>query len=88
MKFILMLLVLFVLTDPVLAQPLNNTAECQTMHRGLTNAYDSGKPVSEKQIVQFFSRCVQNDITRSDEAFHRKLVQNAKHIKTVTIASM
>ena len=95
MKFILMLLVLFVLADPVLAdpvlaapalaQPVSNSAECQNMHRGLMNAYDAGKPVSQKQMTYFVDACMSESTADKNQAFSRKLVQKAEDVKHINI---
>lgn len=103
MKFILMLLALFILTDPVLARPVltqpspaqpvtahpvSNSSGCQNMYREYMNAYETGRSVSKKQMADFVNACMPGNVARTDEAYHRKLIQNADDIRSVNIARM
>ena len=58
MKFIFMLLILFVLTDPVLAKPANNTSECLQMYGNYMNKYGASKFIPDEQMLDFIGRCV------------------------------
>jgi len=66
MKFIFMLLILFVLTDPVLAdpvltRPVNNTSECLNMYRTYMDNYGASKFIPDAQMLNFIGRCLPDD---------------------------
>ena len=58
MKFIFMLLALFLLTDPVLAKPVNNTSECLNMYGHYMEEYGASQLIPEVQMRDFIGRCL------------------------------
>ncbi len=84
MKFIVMLIVLFLLTDPVLANQNQKNAECLAMYRNTlrdTNQHPS-------QILNFLEMCAPanavNNLQNSSERQHQKLLQVIDVDKRVT----
>ena len=63
MKYIFMLLILFVLTDPVLAKPINTSTECLHMYRDYIDEYGAGKFIPETQMLNFIGHCLPDDST-------------------------
>ena len=61
MKFIFMLLILFVLADPVMAKPVNNTAECLNMYQNYMEEYGASNLIPEAQILDFIGHCLPDD---------------------------
>lgn len=90
MKFIFMLLILFVLTDPVMAKPANNNSECLQMYGTYINQYGASKYFPEQVLFNFADRCLAAG-SRDNTAFddyppHQKLlriINNNKRITTV-----
>ena len=72
MKFIFMLLILFVLTDPALAKPADNTSECLNMYHTYMNDYGASRLIPDQQMLNFIDRCLP---TYSDEPHQQKLLQ-------------
>ncbi|MCK4834601.1 MAG: hypothetical protein KAT12_07475 [Gammaproteobacteria bacterium] len=58
MKFIFMLLILFVLTDPVLAKPAGSTSECLQMYGTYMNEYGASRFIPDEQMLDFIGRCI------------------------------
>lgn len=86
MKFIFMLLILFVLTDPVLAKPVDNTSECLHMYGNYMNKYGASKFIPDKQMLNFIDRCVPATSAYSNKQQNLKLLQNIENgEKTHTI---
>ncbi len=93
MKFIFMLLVLFVLTDPVLAKPVDNTSECMNIYSTYINQYGSSKFIPESEMLNFIGRCLPDDSANNktnkptyiDGTQHHKLLKNINNNKTATI---
>ncbi len=80
MKFIFMLLALFLLTDPVLANPVNNTSECLSMYGHYMEEYGDSQLIPEAQVRDFIGRCLPDDsasrpesLTYIDGTRHQKL---------------
>ena len=61
MKFIFMLLILFLLTDPVMAKPVSNTAECLHMYQNYMEGYGAGNLIPEAQMRDFIGHCLPDD---------------------------
>ena len=76
MKFIFMLLILFVLTDPVLAKPANNTSECLQMYGNYMNKYGASKFIPDEQMLDFIGRCVPANAAYSNKQQNLKLLRN------------
>ncbi len=88
MKFILMSLTLFLLADPVLARPDNNTSECLNIYRTYMNVYGASRFIPEEQMLNFIYRCLPVDPVDSNEAQHQKLLQiTDDNEKIITIKS-
>jgi len=66
-----MLLILFVLSEPVLADQNNKNAECLKMYRN----YMKDHNISRSQMFYFLDSCMPADAVNSDEAQHQKLLQ-------------
>lgn len=79
MKFIFMLLALFLLTDPVLARPADNTSECLKMYAAYMNEYGSSQFIPKQQMFTFMDRCLPANATHnpaiSDKPAHQKLLR-------------
>jgi len=92
MKFIFMLLVSFLLTDPVLAKPINSPSECLNMYRTYLNEYGSGDSIPDQEMLNFIGRCLPDnaannpadDATYIDGTQHQKLLQNIDDVKVTT----
>jgi len=92
MKFIFMLLIPFVLTDPVLAMPVNNTSECLNMYGHYMEKYSTSQLIPEAQMREFIGRCLPDDAanktdspTYIDGTLHQKLFHNSNEKKIVSI---
>lgn len=91
MKFVFMLLVLFVLTDPVLAKPVNNTSECLQMYGTYMNEYGASRFIPNEKMLNFVGRCLPDNSTNNPAnngkpPRHQKLlniIYNNKRIRTV-----
>ena len=91
MKFVFMLLALFVLTDPVLAQPVNNTSECLQMYRTYMNDYGTSRFIPNEKMHTFIGRCLPDNSTNNPANHNKpprhqkllKIIYNDKRIKTV-----
>ncbi len=93
MKFIFMLLILFVLTDPVLAKPVNNTSECLNMYGHYMEKYGASQLIPETQMRDFIGRCLPDnsanntdsptyiDGTRHQKLFHERHENGITSIK-------
>ena len=88
MKFIFMLLILFVLTNPVIAKPTNNTSECLQMYSDYMNQYGASKYFPEQVLFNFADRCLpagSRDNTAVDEYLpHQKLLRIINNNKSIT----
>jgi len=95
MKFILMLLLLFLLTDPVLAKPVNTTAECLNMYHSYLDEYGAGKLIPKAPMLDFIGHCLPDGTSnnRSDDPAyidgtqHQKLLQNFNNREIRTFRS-
>jgi len=58
MKFIFLLLALFLLTDPVLAKPATNSTDCLQMYQRYINTYGASQFIPEKQMLNFYGHCL------------------------------
>ena len=76
MKSIFMLLILFVLTDPVLARPASNTSECLQMYGNHMNKYGASKFIPEKEMLNFIGRCLPDNSAYSGKQQNLKLLRN------------
>ena len=86
MKFIFMLLILFVLTDPVLAKPVDNTSECLQMYGNYINKYGTSKFIPDGQMLNFIARCLPANAAYSDRQESQKLLWSiGNNVKTITI---
>ena len=86
MKYLVMLLMLFVLADPVLANQPNNNSACPEMYRTYLNGYDQGRSMSREQMLHFYFSCMSSNAVNNNEPLHRKLLQrmdNVERIRTV-----
>lgn len=77
MKFTFMLLILFVLTDPVLAKPVSNTFECLQMYGNYINKYGASKFIPEEEMLNFIGRCLPDNSAYSGKQ------QNLKHLRNI-----
>ena len=92
MKFIFMLLLLFLLTDPALAKPVNTTSECLNMYHNYMDEYGASRLIPKAQMLNFIGRCLPDGTAnnRSDEpgyidgTQHQKLLQNFSNNKIRT----
>jgi len=95
MKFIFMLLILFLLTDPVLAKPVNSTTECLNIYRGYMDEYGAGKFIPKAQMLNFIGRCLPDETSNNhsdhpdyiDGTQHQKLLQNFNNNEIHTFRS-
>jgi len=92
MKFIFMLLILFVLTDPVLAKPVNNTSECLNMYGHYMEEYGASQLIPEAQMREFIGRCLPDysanntdSPTYIDGTRHQKLFHNSNKKKRSSV---
>lgn len=86
MKFIFMLLILFVLTDPVLAKPVDNTSECLQMYGNYINKYGASKFIPDTQMLDFIARCLPANTAYSNRQESQKLLWNIGYGEnTITI---
>ena len=80
MKFIFMLLALFILTDPVLAKPANNSSECLNMYFTYMNDYGTSEYFPKEKMLKFIDRCMpaslNNDPAYSNTQQDQKLLRN------------
>jgi len=58
MKFVFMLLIFFVLTDPVMAKPTSNTFECLSMYQNYINKYGTSNLIPDNQMRNFIGHCL------------------------------
>lgn len=92
MRFIFMLLTLFLLTDPVLAKPINSPLECLNMYRTYLNEYGASQSIPDQEMRNFIGRCLPDTAankstdnpTYIDGTQHQKLLQNIDDIKVIT----
>ena len=84
MKFILMVLLLFILTDPVLANPGNNTSECLRMYDGYINDYGSSQYIPTEKMHTFITKCLPADYFNTPVEYD-KTQNNDADTKTITI---
>jgi len=79
MKFIFMLLILFVLTDPVMAKPANNSSECLHMYGTYMNEYGASRFIPDDQLLNFIGRCMpansMNTPVNDGKPQHQKLLR-------------
>ena len=92
MKFIFMLLALFLLTDPVLAKPVNNTSECLSMYNTYMNEYGASQLIPEAQMRDFIGRCLPDDSVHNtdsptyiDGTHHQKLFHEHHENEIISI---
>jgi hypothetical protein len=93
MKFIFMLLILFLLADPVMAGPVNNTSQCLNMYHNYIEKYGTSQLIPDAQMRNFIGRCLPDDSSKHsmdnpiyiDGTQHRKLLRNFNNDKTVTV---
>jgi len=93
MKFIFMLLILFVLTDPAVAKPVNTPSECLDMYHTYINEYGSSDFIPDQQMRNFIGRCLPDNSANNlkdkptyiDGTQHKKLLQNNNDDKAVTV---
>lgn len=97
MKFILMLLALFMLTDPVMAKPVNNTSECLNIYRTYINEYGASRLIPDAQMLDFIGRCLPDDAlnnpmnnatnsaTNNDISQPQSMWHGTEQTKTLTI---
>jgi len=85
MKFIFMLLILFVLTDPVLARPVNNTSECMNMYRTYMDDYGASSYVPDAQMLNFSGRCLPDDSVNNytNTPVYKGEPQYLKHLQII-----
>ncbi len=92
MKFIFMLLILFLLTDPTIAKPVDTTSTCLNMYGNYLKEYGTGELIPETQMRDFIGRCLPDDSTNNytrkpayiDGTQHQKLLRSTDN-KTVTV---
>ncbi len=97
MKFIFMLLVLFLLTDPVMAKPVNTSSECLNMYRTYINEYGASRLIPDAQMLDFIGRCLPDDAfnnpmnnainsaTNNDSSQPQSILHSIEQTKTLTI---
>ena len=71
-----MLLILFVLTDPVLAKPVSNTSECLQMYGNYINKYGASKFIPDEEMLNFIGRCLPDNSAYSSKQQNLKLLRN------------
>jgi len=84
MKFIFMLLILFVLTDPVLAQPVNSTSECLQMYGNYLNKYGNSKSIPDEAMLNFIGRCLPDNFIDSNQQQNLRLLRNIDNSENTT----
>jgi len=94
MKFIFMLLLLFLLTDPVMAKPARNNAECLNMYGHYMEKYGTSQLIPEAQMRDFIGHCLPDDSANNtdsptyiDGTRHQKLFHE-RHENGVTSIKM
>jgi len=92
MKFIFMLLILFLLTDPVMAKPASNSAECLNMYGHYMEEYGASQLIPEAQMRDFIGRCLPDDSVNNtdsptyiDGTQHQKLFHSHSEKKIISI---
>lgn len=75
MKFIFMLLALFLLTGPALAAPANNTSQCLKMYGTYMHEYGASLHIPDAKLLNFIDTCLPAATTGYDEPMHQKLLQ-------------
>jgi len=97
MKFILMLLALFLLTDSVMAKPVNNTSECLNMYRTYINEYGASRLIPDTQMLDFIGRCLPdnalhdpmnnavNSATNNDSSRPQSILHSIEQTKNQTL---
>jgi len=68
MKFIFMLLLLFLLTDPVMAKPASNNAECLSMYGHYMEEYGASQLIPDAQMREFIGRCLPDDYANNTDS--------------------
>ena len=83
MKFIFMLLALFVLTDPVLAKPANSSSDCLNMYLTYMNDYGASEFIPREKMLKFIDWCVpanlNNDAAYSNTQQDQRLLRNIEY---------
>jgi hypothetical protein len=87
-----MLLILFLLTDPVLAKPVNSPSECLSMYRTYLDEYGTSESIPDQEMLNFIGRCLPDnaansptdDATYIDGTQHQKLLQNVDDVDVTT----
>jgi hypothetical protein len=85
MRFIVTLLMMFVLINPALARQANNNSTCSDMYRTYMNEYDAGRSISNEQMLNFHNTCVSSNAVNNDEPLHRKLLLRVDNVKRFII---
>ncbi len=97
MKFIFILLALFLLAEPVMAKPVNNTSECLNMYRSYIGEYGASRFIPDAQMRNFIGRCLPDDAlntsmnnsinntTDSDGSQPQNILLSIEHAKNMTI---
>lgn len=76
MKFLLMVVVLFILADPVLAQSPKNNSECLKIYGTYMNEYGTSKHIPNKQMLNFIDQCLPTENASHNTQQHQKLLRN------------
>ena len=79
MKFILMVVLLYMLTDPVLAKPADNTSGCLLQYSTYMNDFGTSHFIPDELMLDFIDRCLPADSiydpANSGKPQHQKLLQ-------------
>jgi len=83
MKYLAMSLILFVLTDPVLAAQPASPGECFQMYRKQLHESETGQ-LSSEELMNFADRCMPDYAHSNDIHYYKRLqVNDNKQIVTV-----
>ncbi len=78
-----MLLALFILTDPVLARPADNTPECLQMYGSYMNKFGNSQSIPRELMLNFIGRCLPTDLNNnsaySNTQQNQKLLRNIEY---------
>jgi len=75
MKYLVMSLSLFVLTEPVLAAQSASPGECYQMYRKQLHESETGKLRSE-ELMNFADRCMPESAHNNDVHYYKRLQMN------------
>lgn len=76
MKFLLMIVALFILADPVLAQSSKSNSECLKTYSAYMNEYGASKHIPNKQMLNFIDQCLPAENASHNTQQHQKLLRN------------